>query len=429
VNPQLPRALFPLALDFLFQPARFKVAYGGRDGAKSWNFARALLVLGMRRKMLIVCTRELMASIQESVHRTLASQITNLGMAEFYTVEKRKIIGANGTEFVFAGLKHNVSAIKSLEGADVVWVEEAANVSKDSWVKLIDTVRKGPPTHPVASEIWVSFNPELATDETYQRFVVHPPSEAVVVKVLWTDNPWASEVLRKGREELAISDPDMYAHVWLGQPKRMLEGAIYAKEMRAAEAEGRIRRVAYDPLKPVHTAWDLGEGDKTAIWFFQVFMAEYRFIDYLEDSGQKMQHYLGLLQAKGYIYGTDYLPWDACSGMLSGSLDQAMRTAGRSIRILPKRAVADRIETARTIAPNCWFDADKCADGLNCLRYYRYGEVKDMGTATVKPVHDWASHGADAFGYAAQGIVMPKTERRIATPGAQARYDPPTEWS
>lgn len=417
-------AQFPEKLAFLFEPARFKVAYGGRDGAKSWSFARVLLIKGTQRKLLVLCARELMNSIKESVHRVLSNQIVNLGLEDFYTVEKAKIIGSNGTEFVFAGLKNNIDAIKSLEGADIVWVEEAANVSKASWDKLIPTVRKD------GSEIWVSYNPELETDDTHQRFAINPPPGAIVVKMLFSDNPWPSEVLRAERENLQARDADAYAHIWLGQPKRMIEGAIYANELRAAESEGRIRKVAYDPLKPVHTAWDLGEGDATAIWFFQVYMAEYRFIDYLEDSGRKMQHYLGLLQGKGYIYGTDYLPWDACSGMLSASLEQAMRTAGRSIRILPKRSVADRIETARIILANSWFDTDHTADGLNCLRYYRFGEVKDMGTQTRQPVHDWASHGADSFGYAGQGIVMPKKETKAPPPAAARRaIPPPTAWS
>jgi phage terminase large subunit len=418
-------AKFPLKLQFLFQPARFKVAYGGRDGAKSWNFARALLIKGREKKLFIVCARELMNSISESVHRVLSNQIELLGFADFYTVEKAKIIGRNGTEFVFVGLKNNPDAIKSLEGADILWVEEAANVSKASWVIVIPTVRKD------GSEIWVSFNPKLEKDDTYQRFVVNPPPGAVVVLIQYTDNPWASEVLRAEREALQLTDIDAYNHIWLGHPLRQLEGAIYAKELRAAETEGRIRKVAYDPLKPVHCAWDLGEGDSTAIWFFQVFMAEYRFIDYLEDSGRKMQHYLGLLQGKGYIYGVDYLPWDACSGMLSGSLEQAMRTAGRSIRILPKLSVSSRIDTARTIFANAWFDADKCADGLNTLRYYQFAAVKDMGTQTRAPLHNWASHGADAFGYAGQGIVAPKRERGAPPPasGQRGRMPAPTAWS
>lgn len=418
-------AKFPLKLQFLFEPARFKIAYGGRDGAKSWGFARALLIKGRQAKLFIVCGRELMNSIKESVHRVLSNQIENLGFGDFYRIEKARIIGANGTEFVFVGLKNNPDAIKSLEGADILWVEEAANVSKASWDMVTPTVRK------VGSEIWISFNPKLETDETYQRFVVHPPPGAVVVKILYTDNPWASEVLRAEREELRQRDPDAYAHIWLGVPLRMMEGAIYANELRAAEAEGRIRRVAYDPLKPVQCAWDLGEGDSTAIWFFQVFMAEYRFIDYLEDSGHKMQFYLSLLQGKGYLYGTDYLPWDACSGMLSGSLEQAMRTAGRNIRILPKLSVSSRIDTARTIFQNAWFDAERCADGLNALRYYRFAEVKDMGTNARQPVHDWASHGSDAFGYAAQGIVLPKRDAKTPPrPAANApRYQPPTAWS
>lgn len=414
---------FPEKLEFLFHPARFKVAYGGRDGSKSWGFARALLIKGAERKLFIVCGRELMNSIKESVHRVLSNQIENLGLDAKYHVGKATIVGTNGTEFVFVGLKNNPDAIKSLEGADILWVEEAASVSKASWALVTPTVRKA------GSEIWVSFNPKLETDETYQRFVVNPPPDAVVVKILFSDNPWASEVLRAEREALAQSDPDAYAHIWLGHPKRQIEGSIYATELRAAESEGRIRRVAYDPLKPVHCAWDLGEGDSTAIWFFQVYMAEYRFIDYLEDSGRKMQHYLGLLQGKGYIYGTDYLPWDACSGMLSGSLEQAMRAAGRAIRILPKLPVASRIDTARTIFQNAWFDADKCADGLNRLRYYRFAEVKDMGTNARVPVHDGASHGSDAFGYAAQGIVLPKRTPAAPPPRTAQRPYEPTAWS
>ncbi len=416
---------FPEKLAFLFEPSRFKVAYGGRDGSKSWNFARALLEQGAKRKMLVVCAREMMNSISESVHRVLSNQIVNLGFEDRYDVGKAKIVGSNGTEFVFVGLKHNIDAIKSLEGADVVWVEEAANVSKDSWDKLINTIRKD------GSEIWLSFNPELATDETYKRFVVDPPPDAVVVEILYSDNPWPSEVLRAGREKLKINDPDGYAHIWLGKPKRMLEGAIYAKELRAAEADGRIRKVAYDPLKPVHCAWDLGEGDATAIWFFQIFMAEYRFIDCLSDSGQKMQHYLTLLQGKGYVYGTDYLPWDACSGMLSGSLEQAMRTAGRKIRIQPKLSIAGGIDAARTIFANCWFDEQKCQDGLQALRHYRYAEVKDMLTQTRQPVHDWSSHYSDAFRGAARAIVAPQREEKPAGPGV-TRSRPPlpaTAWS
>lgn len=420
--------LFPEKLAFLFEPARFKVAYGGRDGSKSWGYARALLELGARQKLFIVCGRELMNSIKESVHRVLSNQVVNLGFEDFYRIEKSKILGRNGTEFVFVGLKNNPDAIKSLEGADILWVEEAANVSKASWDMVTPTVRKK------GSEIWISFNPKLETDETWKRFVVKPPPGAVVVKILYTDNPWASEVLRAEREELEKRDSDTYAHIWLGHPARQVEGAIYANELRAAETENRIRRVTYDPLKPVHCAWDLGEGDATAIWFFQIFMAEYRFIDYLEDSGHKMQHYLGLLQGKGYIYGTDYLPWDACSGMLSGSLEQAMRAAGRTIRILPKLPVASRIDTARTIFSNCWFDAEKTADGLNRLRYYRYGDVKDMGVKTRAPAHDAASHGSDAFGYAGQAIVLPKRGGVIVAPPANRDRDrgrsfEPTAWS
>jgi phage terminase large subunit len=419
-------AEFPEIVQFLFTPARFKVAYGGRDGAKSWSFARALLLFGAQRKILVLCCRETMKSIADSVHRVLSNQIIALGLQEHYTVERARIIGRNGTEFVFAGLRHNIDNIKSLEACDIVWAEEAANISKDSWSKLIPTIRKDD------SEIWVSFNPELEQDDTYQRFVVKPPPDAVVVEITYRDNPWPSKVLEAERDALYITDRDAWEHIWNGKPKRELEGAIYAKELRAAEDEDRIRKVPYDPSRPVHTAWDLGEGDATVIWFFQVFMAEYRFIDFYSNTGQKMAHYLGVMQGKGYVYGIDYLPWDACSGMLSGTLESAMRAAGRQIRILPKHlSVEIGIDQARTIFPLCWFDAEKCADGLNGLRYYQYGPVKDMGTQTRRPLHNWASHPADGFRSAANGIQLPK--RAIEppkTPTTPRRSAPPaTAWS
>jgi phage terminase large subunit len=425
-------AEFPEILEFLFEPHRYKVLYGGRGGTKSWGFGRTALIEGTRRPLRVVCARETMKSIGDSVHQLLEDQIHAIGLQETgsaavrYRVGKTSIEGTNGTEFSFHGLKHNINNIKSLESADVLWVEEAANVSKDSWSKVIPTMRKK------GSEIWVGFNPELESDDTYQRFVVHPPPEAKVVKIGWQDNPWFHETtLPAERAHLLATDPEEEHHVYGGFPRKTLEGAIYAKELRAAETEQRITKVPYDPTKPVHTAWDLGEGDATAIWFFQTYMAEYRFIDYLEDSGQKMAHYLELLQGRRYVYGMDYLPWDACSGMLSGTLEQAMRAAGRNIRILPKHLSVDiGIDQARTIFANCWFDADKCADGINCLRYYQYGPVKDLGTQTRKPLHNWASHGADAFRSASNGITLPKREVKAPPPASSNRraYEP-TAWS
>jgi phage terminase large subunit len=205
---------FPQKLDFLFRPARYKVAYGGRGGAKSWGFARALLILAYGGPLRILCARELQNSIQDSVHKLLSEQIGALGLDGCFEIEQQIIRGKNGSEFIFAGVKNNPTKIKSMEGIDICWVEEAERVSNESWQVLIPTIRKE------GSEIWVSFNPNEDTDPTYQRFVINSPDGAVVVPISWQDNPWFPEVLRQEKDYLARVDMDAYQHVWMGECRK-----------------------------------------------------------------------------------------------------------------------------------------------------------------------------------------------------------------
>jgi phage terminase large subunit len=175
----------PHKLGFLMELHRYKVAWGGRGGAKSQSFARALLNLGANQKLRILCARETQRSLRESVHRLLVDCVQELGLEDFYTWNDNGIYGANGTEFIFIGLaSHTVISIKSYEGVDIVWVEEGQGVSKRSWDMLIPTIRA------TNSEIWVSFNPELDSDDTYKRFVVRRPPDSIVVKMTYADNPW-----------------------------------------------------------------------------------------------------------------------------------------------------------------------------------------------------------------------------------------------
>jgi phage terminase large subunit len=386
-------AEFPEKLEFLFEPHRYKVAYGGRGAAKSWGFARALLIQAAQRPLRVLCARELQRSIADSVHKLLSDQIRDLGLQDVYRIEQARIVGANGSEFIFAGLKHNVTSIKSLEACDIVWVEEAQSVSKASWDVLIPTIRKE------GSEVWASFNPDLEQDETYRRFVITPPPGAVVCKINYPDNPWFPEVLRKEMEHCRTTDPDAYQHVWLGCCISVLEGAIYANELRAADRDGRVTRVPYDPQFPVSTYWDIGYGDRTAIWFVQSVAFEHRIIDYLDGSGQGLQYYLQLLQSRGYVYGTHWLPWDARPKQFGSgkSVEELMRQAGFTVEVMPRLSVADGITATRTVFPKCWFDQQKCADGLQALRHYRYGRIEATGAPTREPLHDEYSHGADAF--------------------------------
>lgn len=216
----------PEALAYFLEPAlgavRYRVAYGGRGSAKSWTIARALLLRGVEQPLRILCAREFQASIRDSVHRLLADQVQVLGLDEFYQVGQAAIVGANGTEFLFKGLRRDVAEVKSTEGIDLCWVEEAEAVSDTSWEVLIPTVRKA------ASEIWVSFNPALASDPTYRRFVERPPERGLVRHVCYTDNPWVPAVLRDEAASLRQRDPEAYAHVWGGQPWSRSDAQVLA---------------------------------------------------------------------------------------------------------------------------------------------------------------------------------------------------------
>ena len=415
------RAEFPAKVRFLFEPHPYKILYGGRDGIKSWSMARALLAMAAEHQIRWLCARETQQSISESVHQLLKSQIPKLGLDAFYRVERARIVGTvdhktgmygrplerpGPSEFVFAGLKHNVTQIKSYEGLDGVWVEEAVNVSRNSWEVVIPTIRKE------GSEVWVSLNPELPSDDSYLRWVVNPPPGAVSVRTSYLDNRWLSKTSRARIEEMRERDPAAYDHIYGGATKSAIEGAIYQAEMAQAEKDGRITRVPYDPSKPVHTFWDLGYGDRLTIWFVQVFPWEYRLIDYADGSREALGYYLKLLQARGYVYGTDYLPHDARAHSLGTgrSIEELMREAGRKVQIVPSLSVTDGINAARTIFPLCWFDAEKCADGLQYLRRYRYGTIQTLGVPTREPLHDDASHAADAFRYVAVRMKPPKKE-------------------
>lgn len=397
-------AEFPEKLEFLFRPARYKVAYGGRGGAKSWGFARALLLLGAHKSLRVLCGREIQKSIRDSVHQLLKDQISLLGLEGCYEVLEHEIRGRhNDTLFTFAGFKHNINNIKSAEGYDIVWFAEAQGSSKRTWEVLVPTIRKP------GSEIWTDFNPDLDSDYVYKHFVLDPPPNAVVVKVNWSDNPWFPDVLDEERRAMLEKDPDAYQNVWEGFPRKYLDGAIYANELRKAISEERITKVPYTAGKPVHTFWDLGFGDDTSIWFAQSIGFEFRLIDYYANRGHALQHYLEVLQSRGYVYGEDWLPHDAQSKTLGTgkSIEDMMRAAGRRVMIAPRLSVDDGIAAARAIFNRCWFDEARCADGLQCLQRYRYAIDQD-GNAARRPLHDQWSHGADAFRYFAVAMREPR---------------------
>ena len=400
---------FPRAFQFVVkESAPYKILYGGRGGAKSWNLARALLLLGVQRKIRVLCARETMKSIRDSVHHLLEEQIRQMGLEPFYRVEKSAIYGHNGTQILFSGLKANVDNVKSMEAIDICWCEESQAISKTSWDKLIPTLFRVP-----KCELWVSFNPDLESDDTYQRFVVNPPEGAIVKRLTYRDNPWFPEGLERERQQAKKRDEDEYNHIWEGTCINTMANAIYAAELHAVDVENRIKRVPYDPSKPVHTAWDLGFGDMVSIWMFQHFPFEIRLIDYEEGERRAIHEYIAELQGRGYIWGTDYLPWDGGLGHLGTgkSIDQLMKAAGRKVQVCPRLPVFQGINAVRTVFPLCWFDEQRCAAGLRHLRMYRYGEMKAFDGFTREPLHDRSSHASDAFRTLAVSIRQPEKER------------------
>ena len=323
---------FPEKLQPLFQPNRLKVAHGGRGSAKSWGFARALLIEAARTPLRVLCTREIQKSIKDSVHRLLNDQIQAMGLGHLYDVFDTEIRGKNGSLFLFAGLaQHTVESIKSFEGVDRVWIEEAQTVTKRSWDVLTPTIRKN------GSEIWVTLNPDMETDETYMRFVSNAAPDAFVVQMNWKDNPWFPEVLEKERQDTLRRDPDNYANIWEGEPKRVSEGAIYRYEIERLYVENRVRAVPYDPLLKVHTVWDLGWSDAMTIGFFQRSGAEVRCIDYIEESHRTLDWYVAQIEKRPYRWGSDFIPHDgrARNTQTGKSTEEALKAMQRRVVVLP----------------------------------------------------------------------------------------------
>ena len=391
----------PEAFSALYSPSRYKVYWGGRGGAKSTAVADAIIAKGDSSPIRVLCAREKQNSIRESVHTLLAGRI-EAGGYDNYEVLNSEIRHKNGTRIFFMGLWNNIDSIKSVEGIDIIWIEEASTVSEDSWRKVIPTIRKP------GSEIWVTFNPELKSDAAYQRFVLSETPNAHVQKVSWRDNPWFTNEMRAELEHLKATDPDEYRHVWEGELKQFADGAIYAKQIREAREQGRICKIPIEPSVEVDTFWDLGRNDTTVIWFMQVVGREHHFIDYYEHRLVDLDHYIRVLKDKDYNYGKHYLPHDVEVTELSstrGSRRDILESGGvKPIKVVSRIASLNSgIEMTRKAFPRCWFDEDRCADGIEALSNYHYQFDEKYDTFRQAPVHDWASNGSDAFRQYAQG--------------------------
>ncbi len=216
-----PEIRLPHKFGRLYEPTRYKIYYGGRGGGKSWSIAQVLVALAYGKPLRILCTREFQNSIQDSVHRLISDQIAALKLDQWFKVTQTTITSKVGAQFIFKGLQRSIQEIKSTEGIDICWVEEAQTISEDSWEILIPTIRAE------NSQIWISFNPFQEEDPTYQRFVVNTPPGSVIEKVGWQDNRHFPDVLEQERQYMERIDPEAYQHVWEGFCRQVSDAVIF----------------------------------------------------------------------------------------------------------------------------------------------------------------------------------------------------------
>ena len=392
------KAEFPDWAQPLFQSGwRYKVLHGGRGSGKSWAVARALILQAAAKPLRILCTREVQKSIKDSVHKLLSDQIEALGLGAGFEVTEHEIRHKNGSSFVFSGLaQHTVESIKSFEGVDRCWVEEAQTVSQRSWNTLTPTIRK------TGSEIWVTLNPQMESDETYQRFIASPESDTWVYQANWTENPWFNSVLEAERQKTLRRDPKGYANIWEGKCKPAVEGAIYYDEIAKAEEEGRVCNVPHDPKLKVQVIFDLGWNDAMSISLVQKSLSSLAVIENIEDSHKTLAHYSALLKEKKYNWGKVYLPHDGKHKdyRTGRSAEDIMKGLGWDVEITPNISIEDGIRLTRMTFPRLYMDKTKAARLVQCAKRYRRS-INQQTNEPGAPLHDEWSHGADNLRYIA----------------------------
>lgn len=431
---------------FLLEMHRFKVMHGGRGGGKSWAVADCLLALGAAQKLRILCAREIQDSIKQSVHKLLSDRIGVLGLGSFYKIFDTEIRGANGTEITFTGLgRHTAESIKSYEGIDIVWVEEAQTVAERSWAILIPTIRAK------NSEIWVTFNPDMDTDPVWQRFIVNrptdePPFDCVVLEVNWDDNKHFPEVLDRERRHCKKVAPDDYDNIWEGKCRTSIAGAIYARELNEMHQSERIRPLPYDPRFQVHRIWDLGWNDAMTIVMVQKpHPSVIHIINYFEDSFQRYDEIISDLRQLNYNWGYDWLPHDGINkNPITGS-NAYMTLKKLNCRVKPPMLKTDpesRIKAVRMVAPRIYMDNSDfskkrqtgflgCARLIDCMRHYRRTipqlTKSNPEPEPATPKHDQWSHGVDALGAMCEIVEMiidPGMEAPMPVLPAYSNFDP-----
>lgn len=398
----------------LLRPARYKGAWGGRGSGKSHNFADNLIDDCLREPgengegMRAVCIREVQKDLAQSSKLLVETKLKahGIGEADGFRVYRDVIQTPRDGLIIFKGMNdYTADSIKSLEGFKRAWWEEAQTASAHSLNMLRPTLRAA------GSELWFSWNPRKKSDPV-DVMLRGPalPTDCVVVRANWRDNPWLTKELEQERLDCLRTQPDQYEHIWEGAYVTIASGAYFAKELAAVRAEGRIGRVTADPLMTVRLFFDIGgtgaRADAVAIWAIQFVGREMRILYYYEAVGQPLATHVAWLREHGYGPGKAqvWLPHDGDSNdkVYDVSYASALREIGYQVEVIPnqgKGAAKARIEAVRRYLPACWFNEATTSGGVDALGWYheKTDEQRNIG---LGPEHDWSSHGADAFGLA-----------------------------
>lgn len=395
-------------------------SHGGRGSAKTRSFAkmtavRAYMWSKAGREGIILCGRQYMNSLDDSSLAEIKAAIASEPWlaAHFEVGEKyvRTICGR--ISYKFAGLDQNIDSVKSKARILLCWVDEAEPVSENSWQTLIPTLREED------SELWVTWNPKRKGSDTDKRFRRTLDPRTKIVEMNWRDNPCFPDVLNRVRLKDQTERPDSYGHIWEGEYVTVVEGAYYAASLTKAKEEGRIGRVQADPLMTIRLFCDIGgtgaKADAFTIWAAQFIGKEIRVLNYYEAVGQPLAAHVAWMRSQGYT--TDiaqiWLPHDGSTQdkVFDVSYESKLTEIGYTVTVVPnqgKGAAKARIEASRTLFHRVWFDEAKTEAGRGALGAY-HEKKDDIRNIGLGPNHDWASHGADAYGLMNVAYEEPST--------------------
>jgi phage terminase large subunit len=366
---------------------------------------------------IILCGRQFMNSLADSSLEEIKAGIeSEAWLRPHFEIGDRYVKTRCGRiSYSFVGLDRNINSIKSKARIKLAWIDEAEPVTEDAWVKLIPTLREED------SELWVTWNPERKVSPTNKRFHDTDDPRAKIVEMNWRDNPWFPEILERARQRDQRERPDQYDHIWEGAFVTVAEGAYYARHLTEARHQGRIGNLAADPLMTTRAVWDIGgtgaKADATAIWIVQYIGREIRFLDYYEAVGQPLATHVAWLRANGYESALCVLPHDGAAHekVIHTTYEGALRSAGFNVKVVPNQgagAAMARVEAARRLFPQMWFDKARCEAGLEAIGWYHEKRDAERNVG-LGPSHDWSSHGADAFGLAAVDYTPPVIARPL----------------